>query len=56
MLTTDREKINRLLTWSNTVQIFVFRNKSFFYLSFISPFFVKSILLDLFPARGGSFS
>ena len=41
MLTTDREKINRLLTWSNTVQIFVFRNKSYFLFVFYFPFFCQ---------------
>ena len=52
---TDRKKTSRLPTWSNIVEIFVFRNKSFFYLSIIS-LFVKSILLDLFLAQGRSFS
>ena len=32
LLTTDREKINRPPKWSNIVRIFVFRNKSYFFI------------------------
>ena len=42
-MTTDREKINRLLTWSNTVQIFVFRNKSYFFICLLFPLFLSEV-------------
>ena len=54
---TDSNKTSRLPTWSNIVQIFVFRNKpGFFLICLLFLFLVNNILLDLFPAQGRSFS